>query len=106
MVRVKNTTGGTKVIFGIAYLGGQTIESDDFINYIFINNRFEVFDSEETEPAVVEETVVEEVNDSEVQDLSSMTKREIQVWLKEQGIPYKLSDNKAALLGLSVLEEE
>jgi hypothetical protein len=35
-----------------------------------------------------------------------MTKRELQTWLKEQGIPFKFSDNKASLLGLTVLEEE
>jgi hypothetical protein len=35
-----------------------------------------------------------------------MTKRELQAWLKEQGISYKLSDSKASLLSLTVIEEE
>ena len=63
-------------------------------------------DSVEAESAPVEETVVEEVDETEVLDFSSMTKRELQAWLKEQGISYKFSDNKATLLGLTVTEEE
>lgn len=116
MVRVKNTTGGTKIILGSQYLGGLTYEIDDRLLEFFIKNRFEILDSVETETTPVEETlveetiveeiVVEEVDETEVLDFSSMTKREIQVWLREQGISYKLSDNKASLLGLTVLEEE
>jgi hypothetical protein len=111
MVRVKNTTGGTKTILGSQYLGGLTYEVDDRLLEFFIKNRFEILDSVETESApveetLVEETVTEEVDETEVLDFSSMTKREIQVWLREQGISYKLSDNKAALLSLTVLEEE
>ena len=106
MVTVKNTTGGTKTVLGSQYLGGLTYEVDDRLLEFFIKNRFEILDSVETESAPVEETVVEEVDETEVLDFSSMTKREIQVWLKEQGISYKLSDNKSALLGLTTLEEE
>ena len=106
MLRVKNITGGTKTIFGTQYLGGLTYEVDERLLEFFIKNRFEILDSVETESALVEETVVEEVNETEVLDFSSMTKRELQAWLKEQGISYKFSDNKATLLGLTVTEEE
>ena len=93
MLRVKNITGGTKTIFGVQYLGGATYEVDERLLEFFIKNKFE-------------ETVVEEVDETEVLDFSSMTKRELQAWLKEQGISYKFSDNKATLLGLTVTEEE
>ena len=106
MLRVKNITGGTKTIFGTQYLGGLSYEVDERLLEFFIKNRFEILDSVETESALVEETVVEEVNETEVLDFSSMTKRELQAWLKEQGISYKFSDNKATLLGLTVTEEE
>ena len=106
MLRVKNITGGTKTIFGTQYLGGLTYEVDERLLEFFIKNRFEILDSVETEETLVEETVVEEVDETEVLDFSSMTKRELQAWLKEQGISYKFSDNKAALLGLTVTEEE
>ncbi len=106
MLRVKNITGGTKTIFGTQYLGGLTYEVDERLLEFFIKNRFEILDSVETEETLVEETVVEEVDETEVLDFSSMTKRELQAWLKEQGISYKFSDNKATLLGLTVTEEE
>lgn len=106
MLRVKNITGGTKTIFGVQYLGGATYEVDERLLEFFIKNKFEILDSVEAESAPVEETVVEEVDETEVLDFSSMTKREIQAWLKEQGISYKLSDSKATLLGLTVTEEE
>lgn len=106
MLRVKNITGGTKTIFGVQYLGGATYEVDERLLEFFIKNKFEILDSVETESAPVEETVVEEVDETEVLDFSSMTKRELQAWLKEQGISYKFSDNKATLLGLTVTEEE
>ena len=105
MLRVKNITGGSKVIFGSQYLGGLTYEVDERLLEFFIKNGFEILDSVETESTLVEETVVEEVNETEVLDFSSMTKRELQAWLKEQGIPFKLSDNKASLLGLTEEEE-
>lgn len=116
MLRVKNITGGTKTIFGSQYLGGLTYEVDERLLEFFIKNGFEILDSVETEETlveetlveepVVEETVVEEVDETEVLDFSSMTKRELQAWLKEQGISYKLSDSKASLLSLTVTEEE
>ena len=106
MLRVKNITGGTKTIFGVQYLGGCTYEVDERLLEFFVKNKFEILDSVEAESAPVEETVVEEVDETEVLDFSSMTKRELQVWLKEQDIPFKLSDNKASLLGLTVTEEE
>ena len=110
MLRVKNITGGTKTIFGSQYLGGLTYEVDERLLEFFIKNGFEILDSAETETLVeetiVEETIVEEVSEADVLDFSSMTKRDLQAWLKEQGISYKLSDSKAALLGLTVLEEE
>jgi len=94
------------MIFGTQYLGGLTYEVDERLLEFFIKNRFEILDSVEAEPALVEETIVEEASETEVLDFSSMTKRELQTWLKEQGIPFKFSDNKASLLGLTVLEEE
>ena len=106
MLRVKNITGGTKTIFGSQYLGGLTYEVDERLLEFFIKNGFEILDSVETEETLVEETVVDEVDETEVLDFSSMTKRELQVWLKEQDIPFKLSDSKASLLGLTVTEEE
>jgi hypothetical protein len=106
MLRVKNITGGTKTIFGSQYLGGLTYEVDERLLEFFIKNGFEILDSVEAEETLVEETVVEEVDETEVLDFSSMTKRELQAWLKEQGISYKFSDNKATLLGLTVIEEE
>jgi len=106
MLRVKNITGGTKTIFGVQYLGGATYEVDERLLEFFIKNGFEILDSVEAEETLVEETVVEEVDETEVLDFSSMTKRELQAWLKEQGISYKFSDNKATLLGLTVIEEE
>jgi hypothetical protein len=105
MLRVKNITGGTKTIFGSQYLGGLTYEVDERLLEFFIKNGFEILDSVETESTLVEETIVEEVNETEVLDFSSMTKRELQAWLKEQGIPFKLSDNKASLLSLTEEEE-
>ena len=106
MLRVKNITGGTKTIFGSQYLGGLTYEVDERLLEFFIKNGFEILDSVEAEETLVEETVVEEVDETEVLDFSSMTKRELQAWLKDQGISYKFSDNKATLLGLTVIEEE
>lgn len=106
MLRVKNITGGTKTIFGVQYLGGATYEVDERLLEFFIKNKFEILDSVEAESVPVEETVVEEVDETEVLDFSSMTKRELQAWLKEQGISYKLSDSKASLLSLTVTEEE
>jgi hypothetical protein len=106
MLRVKNITGGTKTVFGVQYLGGATYEVDERLLEFFIKNGFEILDSVEAEETLVEETVVEEVDETEVLDFSSLTKRELQAWLKEQGISYKLSDSKATLLGLTVIEEE
>ena len=50
-MKVKNTTGGTKTVLGISYLGNQEFDADEEMRGIFIRNGF----------TILEETVVEEV---------------------------------------------
>ena len=54
-MRVKNTTGGTKIVLGRSYLGNQEFDADEELRGIFLRNGF----------TILEETVeeVEEVVD-------------------------------------------
>ena len=103
-MKVKNTTGGTKVVLGMSYLGNQEFDADEEMRGIFIRNGF----------TILEETVVEEVEEiveendetvSPLPDLDSMTKRELQAHLRSLGISYKMSQSKANLLDLLNEEE-
>ena len=103
-MKVKNTTGGTKIVLGRSYLGNQEFDADEEMRGIFIRNGF----------TILEETVVEEVEEiveendetvSPLPDLDSMTKRELQAHLRSLGISYKMSQSKANLLDLLNEEE-
>ena len=103
-MKVKNTTGGTKIVLGRSYLGNQEFDADEEMRGIFIRNGF----------TILEETVVEEVEEiveendetvSPLPDLDSMTKRELQAHLRSLGISYKMSQSKANLLDLLSEEE-
>ena len=102
-MRVKNTTGGTKIVLGKSYLGNQEFDADEELRGIFLRNNFTILDEivEEVEEIVEEndETV------SPLPDLDSMTKRELQAHLRSLGIPFKLSQNKSDLVGLLSEEE-
>ena len=103
-MRVKNTTGGTKIVLGRAFLGNQEFDADEELRGIFLRNGFTIL--EETVEEV--EEVVEEVSDdtaSPLPDLDSMTKRELQAHLRSLGIPFKLSQNKSDLVSLLSEEE-
>ena len=103
-MKVKNTTGGTKIVLGRSYLGNQEFDADEEMRGIFIRNGF----------TILEETVVEEVEEiveendetvSPLPDLDSLTKRELQAHLRSLGISYKMSQSKANLLDLLNEEE-
>ena len=102
-MRVKNTTGGTKIVLGKSYLGNQEFDADEELRGIFLRNNFTILDEivEEVEEIVEEndETV------SPLPDLDSMTKRELQAHLRSLGISYKMSQSKANLLDLLSEEE-
>ena len=89
-MRVKNITGGTKVVFGRAYLGNYEYEVSEEMRDIFIRNGFEILEEEEVE-TLVEEILEDstEVDDtSSSPDFSSMNKRELQSYLRSQGISF------------------
>jgi len=107
-MRVKNITGGTKVIFGRAYLGNYEYDVSEDLRDIFIRNGFEIL-GEEVAETPVEETLEESTEVSEVAplpDFSSMTKRELQDYLTEQGVVYQRLNTKAELLSLALGESE
>jgi len=107
-MRVKNITGGTKVIFGRAYLGNYEYDVSEDLRDIFIRNGFEIL-GEEVAETPVEETLEESTEVSEVAplpDFSSMTKRELQDYLTEQGVVYQRLSTKAELLSLCLSESE
>ena len=47
-MRVKNITGGTKVVFGRAYLGNYEYEVSEEMRDIFIRNGFEILEEEKS----------------------------------------------------------
>ena len=107
-MRVKNITGGTKVIFGRAYLGNYEYDVSEDLRDIFLRNGFEIL-GEEVAETPVEETLEESTEVDEVAplpDFSSMTKRELQTYLTEQGIGFELKNTKAQLLALCESESE
>jgi len=107
-MRIKNITGGTKVIFGRAYLGNYEYDVSEDLRDIFIRNGFEIL-GEEVAETPVEETLEESTEVDEVAplpDFSSMTKRELQAYLTEQGVSFELRNTKAQLLSLCLSESE
>ena len=100
-MRVKNTTGGTKIVLGRSYLGNQEFDADEELRGIFLRNGFTILEEtvEEVEEEVSDETA------SPLPDLDSMTKRELQTHLRSLGIPFKLSQNKSSLVSLLSEEE-
>jgi len=107
-MRVKNITGGTKVIFGRAYLGNYEYDVSEDLRDIFLRNGFEILGEEEVETPTEEtlESSVEVDDTSSSPDFSSMTKRELQAYLTEQGIGFELKNTKAELLALCESESE
>lgn len=106
-MRVKNITGGTKVILGRAYLGNKEYDVSEDLRSIFVKNGFEILEEERVETPVEETLAEPEVSETlPSPDFSSMTKRELQTYLRSQGIKYQLKDNKAALLSLCLGESE
>ena len=107
-MRVKNITGGTKVVFGRAYLGNYEYEVSEEMRDVFIRNGFEILEEEEVETLVEEiledSTEVDDISSSP--DFSSMTKRELQSYLRSQGISFAFKDSKSTLLSLCESEEE
>ena len=107
-MRVKNTTGGTKVIFGKAYLGNYEYDVSEDLRDVFLRNGFEIL-GEEVAETPVEETLEESTEVDEVAplpDFSSMTKKELQTYLTEQGVVYLRQNTKAELLSLALGESE
>tara|TARA_R100001510_G_C7649280_1_gene206689 strand:- start:1244 stop:1570 length:327 start_codon:yes stop_codon:yes gene_type:complete len=106
-MRVKNITGGTKVVLGKPYMGNYEYEVSENLRDIFIRNGFEILGEEVAETPPEETLPLEEVDEvAPSPDFSSMTKRKLQSYLKEKGIAFEFKNTKAQLLSLCLNESE